>query len=151
MRCPRCGAENNPNLRFCQRCAAPLVFLAPPPAGPPPGRWPRWLPWAVVTGAGVVFLALLGLVVVLALPYLKPASFGQDEAVRVSNLIVERAFPQYVGAAQKVSVMKTKAGKDIYVVNYSLPKDEAHGAPFPRGLLIYFDPETRQVSIEERN
>ena len=31
MRCPKCGAENSPGLRFCEQCAAPLGVEEPGP------------------------------------------------------------------------------------------------------------------------
>lgn len=147
--CPKCGAQNASSLRFCEQCAAPLAEPRPRPAPAPPAlaRRRRWIPWAMAAASALVVL----IAVAVALPYLTRPKSAEEEAINVAELIVEEAFPEYAEAQRTVSTWEAEGDKSIYVVNYSIAADEANGIPFPRGINIYFDPETRQVSIEEKN
>lgn len=177
MRCPNCGTENQPGLRFCEQCGTPLAEaqleavqlcprcrahnrpglrfceqcaapLATPPGGViPPPRRRRWLLWAGAAAASILLLIIVA--GVAALIFIKPARSDRDEAVRVADRIVEQAFPKYKGAERMVNTWEGQSGKTVYVVSYGLDADEAHGVPFPSSLFIYVDPETHQVSIEE--
>jgi predicted amidophosphoribosyltransferase len=149
--CPKCGAHSRDAARFCKQCGAPFVEVAPPAASKPAptrsGRRPRWIVWAAA-GAALTIIAVAAFFVLL---YLRPTPEGEQAAIDVATLIVEEAFPEYAGAQRTVTKWDAGDGDDVYVVNYSIEADPAMGEPYPRGLNIYFDPETRQVSIEEMN
>jgi len=165
--CCSCGAQNPAELRFCEHCGASLIEPKPMPVAvtpapvsdvAPPSARRRWIPWAAAVGAAVLVIAVL---VVATMNYrrLLPPEGAEvvvtpserDEAVNVAELIVEHQFPEYVGAERTVSVWEGGDGGSVYLVSYGIEADETRGIPFPRALNIYFDPETRQVSIEERN
>jgi ribosomal protein L40E len=147
--CPRCGARSPAAARFCRQCGAPLGAAAPlaepSPAVPLSRRRPRWIGW-VAAGAALILVAIVGFSV---LSHPKPTPSGEQAAIDVATLIVEEAFPEYAGAQRTVTEWEAGDGREIYVVSYSVEADPAKGEPYPRGLNIYFDPETRQVSIEE--
>lgn len=54
MKCPSCGAENRPDVRFCRKCGQPMQGATPPPSEPPPQSQEAQPPAGPVHGTGVV-------------------------------------------------------------------------------------------------
>jgi class 3 adenylate cyclase len=49
LKCPRCGAGNPAENRFCGQCAAPLYSAAPPRFATPEAYTPRYLAERILT------------------------------------------------------------------------------------------------------
>ena len=88
MRCPNCGSESPDNVKFCQRCGAPLggQQMAGPPyaqAGAPPKKKSMLVPIIVIVVVAIVVLAIVG--VILALNTFNHATH-QDIDMTVTNV-----------------------------------------------------------------
>jgi len=167
--CPRCGAQNRPGVRFCARCAAPLVMPAPAPspvvAAPPvslPKARRRWI-WAV---GGVA--ALLVVVVVVGVIGMKMLSGGavaketpvgegpvtEAEARQIAQDVIEDAFPQFVDSEPTFYHAEFE-GRPFYRATYdaSYTVTDAEGNPVDlvEIVSISVDEETGKVSVAASN
>ena len=143
--CPRCGARNRPGLRFCEQCATPLAAPRGGRAGPVRRRW------LFLAGAAASLLLLLACLGASLLITFRAARPDRDQAAGVADRIVQQYYPQYIGAQRSVNDWEWDDGKMGAVVSYRFEANEAGGSPFPRALIINFNPETHKVRIEEMN
>jgi len=144
--CPRCGARNRPGLRFCEQCATPLI--TPRGGVAAPRRRRRWPLWAGAAASILLLIACLGAVLLIYFRFARP---DRDQAVGVADRIVQQSYPEYIGAQRSVNDWGWENGKMGYAVSYRIEANEAGGRPFPRALIIYLNPDTHKVRIEEMN
>jgi ribosomal protein L40E len=144
--CTRCGAQNSPNMRFCEQCAASLDVTG----AKPPGRRP--LSKLVLGGvAGLLIIALCVLSIVLWSAF-RPVTSEQAEGM--ADQIVQEEFPEFIGKQDGVEEFTVPSGEAYYVVSYSyMAEVDIDDQPFeiPRVLIFQVFKDSGEVFVAESN
>ncbi len=99
MRCPNCGSESPDDVRFCQRCGAPLGgavgapgappgYYQPPP--PPPAKKSNMV-WIIVVVVVAIIVVLAVVAALLASSFFHSATH-QDLEMTVTNVGTPTSF-----------------------------------------------------------